>query len=166
MQEVLRFMFLSATRFNSTMGRGIKDRYTPGIHNLWAVDFAIDDELNVHLLEGNGGPLSSDSTVTGVGGFSRNMHVAAVELAIKVQTEEWDRNEAPLSHGPWELVHNEAAEACEGTLYDPCGVFMGRTQAQIGQAWRHPAPPWPPPGAPFKVDINGWEDAGMPPIPT
>ena len=98
----------------------------------------------------------SIALLAGVGGFEDNMHQAALQLVMQVQGEEWNRTQAPLSHGPWELVHSEAEEACEG-WYDPCTIFVNKTQAQIGRAWRYRSPPWPPPGAPFAVNVPGWD---------
>ena len=56
------------------------------------------------------------------------------------------RARPPADRGGWELLHNEAAEACEGT-YDACAIFAGKTQAEVAKAWPHEAGAWPPEGA-------------------
>ena len=33
--------------------------------------------------------------------------------------------------GGWDLIHNEAKEACSEGIYDPCSLFKGKTQAEV-----------------------------------
>ena len=122
----------------------------------WAFDFAIDDDLDVWLLEGNGAPDGGSwYQAVGAGGLPEDMYASGVELVVKVQTEAWPRTNPPLFHGSWELVYNEAREACEGH-YDPCAIFAGKSQAEIAAAWPYAAPDWPPPGAPFEMVKPKW----------
>jgi len=121
-----------------------------------AFDFAIDDDLDVWLLEGNGAPDGGSwYQAVGAGGLPEDMYASGVELVVKVQTEAWPRTSPPLFHGSWELVYNEAREACEGH-YDPCAIFAGKSQAEIAAAWPYAAPDWPPPGAPFEMVKPKW----------
>ena len=71
------------------------------------------------------------------------------------------RTQPPASHGGWELLHNEAGEACEDAPYDPCALFRGKSQAEVARAWPYEAPQWPEAGAPYEVtdkaDVpGGW----------
>jgi hypothetical protein len=169
-KQVLKFVFLAGVADRAeASGRGaaalfkvrnkrsrqahylLKNYYVPGVQHIWALDFVMDDDLRVYLLEGNAQPsMGKKWQGQAAGGTPRDMHIEAIELVTKVQTEPFPREAPPAAHGGFELVYNEAQEACEGT-YEPCDLFSGATQAAIAKAFRHTAPPWPPEGAPFEV---------------
>jgi hypothetical protein len=154
LKQVLRFVFLAGAA--SGLQPSLKSKYKPGRVNCWGLDFVLDADLGVHLLEGNGGPASNkEFHQTGAGDMPDFMWASAAELAVKVQMEAWPREQPPLHGGGWELAYNEAGEACQGN-YDPCGVFVGKSTAEIARAWPYAAPDWPPAGAPFAVSTKGW----------
>jgi len=167
LKQVLRFTFLTGTFSGSDVApdwraqlgyhpETLNRTYYGGSVNQWALDFAMDDDLNVFLLEGNNEPVQAHYTSNAAGTFNDTAyHSAALELIARLQTEEWPRASPPLAHRGWELVHNEAAEACEEKEYDACGIFKGKSQREVAAQWPYAAPDWPPPGAPFKVNGPG-----------
>ena len=156
LKQVCRYVFLAAAATRTRRQTGaLHHKYKPGTVNMWALDFAMDDDLNVYLLEGNGGPTLNRWHLRGAGGAPDLSWASALKIVTKATTSAWPRDRPPLHEGGWELVHNEAGEACAGA-YDACGTFAGKSNAEVAAAWPYAAPDWPPPGAPFEVDVEGW----------
>jgi len=148
LKEVLRFVFRSTVESGGNMRKFNR----PGKTHIFALDFAMDQNLKPWFLEGNGNPdLSKDWQVRSAGGFRENLQVTAKTLVVKLQTEAWSREEPPLHHGNWELLYNEASEACADRAYDPCDVFVDKNMSEIAAQWLYKSPPWPPQGAPFPI---------------
>ena len=133
----------------------LRNYYRPGAQGTWHLDFALDAKLDAHLVGGGEGAMGAKWAGNGAGGLPDDMHVSALALAERVQTRAWPRATPPASLGGWELLHNEAGEACAGP-YDACGTFFGKGQAEVAAAWPHEAPPWPAAGAPFDVEWGPW----------
>ena len=131
-KQVMRYLFES--------GRYLKEmanNYVPGQSMVWALDFAVDADYNVHLLEGNGNPSLNWNSMCSTGAVNDNFMASYVDLVERVQTLDWPRDAPPRKLGGWELVYNEAQEACEAP-YNPCAVFGGgRSQRQVADAFRY-----------------------------
>ena len=143
LKEVVRFFFLTGALGHTVHG---SPEYAPGLVNLWGLDLAMDESLNIFLLEGNGAPLHRQFYSSGMGTMRDNMHASAFKLALDVQTKPFKRTKPPVKSGGWELAYYEPEPACrQSTFYNPCTVFAGKTQAQVAQAARHKhrmATPW------------------------
>ena len=156
LKQVLRYVFLAAAAHKRKGLTGYLHRaYKPGTVNMWALDFVMDADLNIFLLEGNGGPTINQWHLRAAGGLPDLLWASALTLVTRLQMDAWPRDAPPLHEGGWELVHSEVGEACAaaaiGKPYDACGLFAGRSNAEVARSWPYAAPAWPPPGAPFEV---------------
>jgi len=152
-KQILRFTFLTGSwrGADSPEPESLNNAYFGGPTNMWGCDFVMDDRLQVSFLECNGAPALRSASSYGMGGMAEGMHASGLKLALKLQAEPWPRLGAPAALGGWELVYNEAMEACTEKPYDPCSTFHAQTQEQIGHSWSHASPEWPEPGAPYEV---------------
>ena len=121
----LRPWIKQAMRFAFESGRyewEMVEQYGPGRSMIFAFDFVLDADFNAYLLEGNGNPSMNENAQHSAGGNEDNLLASMVEAITRVQTEDWPRERPPERVGGWELVYNEAQEACERP-YDPCALF-------------------------------------------
>ena len=71
------------------------DNYVPGQSMVWALDFAVDGDYDVWLLEGNGNPSLNWNAMCSTGAVNDNLMASYVQLVTRVQTRDWPRGEPP-----------------------------------------------------------------------
>ena len=101
-----------------------------------SVEEMLDADFNAYLLEGNGNPSMNENAQYSAGGNTDNLIASMVDAVTRVQSEDWPRTAPPERIGGWELVYNEAQEACEGA-YDPCPLFERNGQQAVADAFRY-----------------------------
>lgn len=98
-----------------------------GAFALFALDWMIDADQGMHLLEGNGNPTIQHYPGTGdlTPKVWRDMAslVTRVHMEIK-QKEPLGPLEAGFRHGGWELVFSELEEVLFGQPYNPCNAGL------------------------------------------
>ena len=89
---------------------------------LFALDWVIDEDLNIHLLEGNGNPTVRHYENTGLTPQIWRMMAQLLTL-IHEEPHKLDRKLTvadKFSYEGWDLVFNEAEEDASLKPYDPC----------------------------------------------
>ena len=95
---------------------------TKGRFQLFALDWMIDKNQGIHLLEGNGNPLLTHYPKTGL---TPRVWTSMIEL-IRMLHITPEKLERPLSvrdryaHGGWLLVHNQVEVEALKRKYNPC----------------------------------------------
>lgn len=97
----------------------------PGRFHVFAIDWLIDQEGSIHLLEGNGYPLVTDYPVDDLTpqvwedmmDLVLKVHVTPHELPTNLTVKD------KFQHGKWSLIYNELEEKYHGNPFSPCYTF-------------------------------------------
>jgi len=100
-------------------------RKFPGRFHLFAIDWLIDSDGNLHLLEGNGYPLVTEYPVKGLTpkvwedllDLVLTIHIKPSKLSSKMTVKD------KFQYGKWSLIFSELEEKYEGNPYSPCYLF-------------------------------------------
>ena len=107
-----------------------------GAFMLFALDWIIDEDLNIHLLEGNGNPTVRHYENTGLTPYIWRTMAQLLAL-IHQEPHKLDKRltvASKYSFQGWDLVFNEAEEQASGRRYNPCkSASRGGLSTRISQ---------------------------------